>query len=324
VPTDRGRRLRLVWAALVLLGLALAGWALAGRWGQVSAALARLSPATLVTAGLLSVASATGSRWRLSRIFYVGQLGKYLPGPGWPMLLQGGLGSTEQQPVRATAGAGVLCAALAPVVGVPLGLLLVLAGAPGEAGRLAWLALPVLPLLALLHPAVFGRAVDGALRLARRRPVGVRVPARALSRAALAQGALWLVVGAQTAVLVRGSGGSPRVALLGAGAAVIAYCAGMMTVVLPAGLGVREGVLALALTPSLGAGPALAVTLSSRALLICTDLLLAGLTVSRRRSRPGRPDPVPAGRAGPDRPPGDDAEPVHAAARPVPARHRAA
>jgi hypothetical protein len=219
------------------------------------------------------------------------------------MVLQGGLGSTARQPVRSTAGAGVLCAALAPVVGVPLGLLLVLAGAPGQVGRLAWLALPVLPLLALLHPAVFGRAVDGALRLARRPPVAVRVPARVLAAAALGQAVLWLVVGGQTALLVRGSGAgdSARLAALAAGAAVLAYCAGMLAVALPAGLGVREGVLVLALTPSIGAGPAAAVTLSSRVLMICADLLLAAVALLWRRpprsrgSAPGPPgEPEPA------------------------------
>ncbi len=323
-----------LWAAPVVVAVGLAGWALARHWPETRAALTRLSVPTLVAAGLLAVVSALladvtwqilarglgadGGRWLLARVFFVGQLGKYLPGPGWPMVLQGGLGSSAQQPVRATAGAGVLCAALAPVVGVPLGLLLVLAGAPGQAGRLAWLALPVLPLLALLHPAVFGRVVDGALRVVRRPPVAVRVPARSVAYAGLSQGVLWLVVGAQTALLIWDSGAAPaRVALLGAGAAVLAYCAGMLAVVLPAGLGVREGVLVLALTPSLGAGRAVAVTLSSRVLLVCADLLLAAVALCwrrplrRRRRAAHRVTPAdPAGSGAEIEPAGPPADPA--------------
>ncbi len=332
--TEPGRRrsglLRLLWIPLVLLASGFAAWALIANWSAAVAAFAKLSAAELTLAGLAAVGSAVlaGQMWSglarelgatarwpvLARVFFVGQLGKYLPGPGWPVVLQGTLGGRAQQSARSTAGAGVFCAALAPVVGVPLGLLLVLAGAPGQVSRLAWLALPLLPLLVLLRPAVFNRVLAVVLRLARRPPVTISLSPKAFGRAIGWQVAAWLAIGAQTGVLVHGVAdhSTARLTILGAGAAVLAYCAGMLALVLPAGLGVREGVLVLLLAPGLGTGQAAAVAVSSRLLLICADLLLAAVALLtagrtgaladgwRGRTRAGRarsvryPDPVPS------------------------------
>lgn len=298
----RARLLRMLWIPLVALASGFAAWALIANWSTAAATFAELSAGELTLAGLAAVASAvlagqmwtglarelgaTGPRLVLARIFFVGQLGKYLPGPAWPVVLQGGLGDRARQSVRSTAGAAAFCVALAPVVGVPLGLALVLAGAPGQVGRLAWLALPVLPLLALLHPTVFNRVLAVVLRVARRPPVTVRLSAKAFTRAAGWQAVTWLAVGAQTAILVHAvaGGSAARLTVLGAGAAILAYCAGMFALVLPAGLGVREGVLVLLLAPGLGAGRAAAVTVASRLLLIGADLVLAALALLAGRT----------------------------------------
>jgi hypothetical protein len=318
---------------LVLLAFGFGAWTLVANRAAALAALHELSIAELVVGALLAIAFAglngrvwAGFAWELgstggwlvlARIFFIGQLGKYLPGPGWPVLLQGGLGRKAAQSPGTTAGAALICAAFAPAVGVPVGLLLVFAGEPSQTDHLLWLLLPVLPLLVLLHPAVFGRVLATGARMLRRPAVTVALPGRAFAAAAGWQGAAWLVVGAQAGLLVSSMAGRDpaRTAVLGAGAAVLAYCAGLFAVVLPAGLGVREGVLVLVLAPVVGAGGAATVALISRLLLIGADLLLAGIAVAcarshrstRRRSaaivawRPGRyraPGPIAAvGRA---------------------------
>jgi glycosyltransferase 2 family protein len=299
----RAGRWRLLWIPLVLLAFGFGVWTLVGDRAAAVAALRHMSATELVAGAVLAVAfaglnfrvwsgfarqlGATADGRVLARIFFVGQLGKYLPGPGWPVLLQGGLGRTAAQPPASTFGAALICAAFAPAVGVPVGLLLVFAGAPGRTDRLAWLLLPVLPLLVLLHPAVFGRLLAGAARLLRRPVLTVRLSGRAFAAGAGWQGAAWLALGAQTGLLASALHGRDpvRTAVLGAGAAVLAYCAGLFAIVLPAGLGVREGMLVLVLAPVVGTGRAAAVALVSRLLLVSADLLLAGVVLAGRPAR---------------------------------------
>jgi uncharacterized membrane protein YbhN (UPF0104 family) len=59
---------------------------------------------------------------------------------------------------------------------------------------------------------------------------------------------------------------------------VAAYAAGFLALLTPAGLGVREGVLVVALAPVLPAGPALVVALLSRLWMMLVEL--AGAAVA--------------------------------------------
>jgi hypothetical protein len=66
-----------------------------------------------------------------------------------------------------------------------------------------------------------------------------------------------------------------------------AYAAGFLALLTPAGLGVREGVLVVALAPVLPAGPALVVALVSRVWMMLVELAGAAVAhlVARRRAR---------------------------------------
>ena len=57
----------------------------------------------------------------------------------------------------------------------------------------------------------------------------------------------------------------------------LAFVAGLLVVPLPAGAGVREGVLVATLAGSIGAPAALTVSLVSRLVLLGVDLVMAGL-----------------------------------------------
>ena len=67
-----------------------------------------------------------------------------------------------------------------------------------------------------------------------------------------------------------------------------AYAAGFLALLTPAGLGIREGVLVVALAPVLPAGPALVVALLSRLWMMLVEL--AGAAVAHLVAR--RPDRV--------------------------------
>ena len=59
----------------------------------------------------------------------------------------------------------------------------------------------------------------------------------------------------------------------------------LLAIVAPGGVGVREAVFLAFLTPALGSGPALALTVASRLLLTLTEALaaVAGLALRERR-----------------------------------------
>jgi glycosyltransferase 2 family protein len=294
-----GRAVRVLTVPLVVLAGVLAVAALIADRHAVAAAFGRLSTPALVAAALcaivvplaaaaawLSLARGLGVTARigvLSRVFFVGQLGKYLPGPAWPAVLQGSLGTASGQAPESTAGAALACLVITPALGVPMGLALVLGAAPGRAGALLWLLVPALAPLALLHPAVLGRLLGMVARITGRRAPARSLPAGVVVRAVVAQGVAWLALGAQSAVLASGVGSGAvtvsgaRLAVLAAGAGVLAYNLGMFAIVAPAGLGVREGALVLLLGPVLGVGPAAAVALAARLLNTLLDLLYAAV-----------------------------------------------
>ena len=89
---------------LVVVLVAAFGWALAGKWDEIVRRLREQHPAVVLAALALSMAAVAmsfviwrgtmavlGSRVPVrvgARMFFVGQLGKYLPGSVWPVVAQ--------------------------------------------------------------------------------------------------------------------------------------------------------------------------------------------------------------------------------------------
>jgi uncharacterized membrane protein YbhN (UPF0104 family) len=66
----------------------------------------------------------------------------------------------------------------------------------------------------------------------------------------------------------------------------VAAIAGLLALFVPAGLGVREAVLASMLTPGFGAAPAIAIAIAARVwLLACEGLAFALWWIATRRAR---------------------------------------
>src|SRR5215218_1013392 len=184
------------------------GWALASQWGAVRPLLGQLSVPSLaaalaaVAAGILAtflcwraVLAGLGGRLPVApgaRVFFLGQLGKYLPGSLWPIMAQMELGRDHQVPERASgAAAGVF---LLVVVGTGLAVAAVTAPLLGsDALHAYWWLLAVLPLaVATLLPAVLNRLLALALRLARRPPLPAPLEVGGLLRSAGWAAASWL------------------------------------------------------------------------------------------------------------------------------------
>ncbi|RGA02941.1 UPF0104 family protein [Microbispora triticiradicis] len=303
-------RRKLVRTLFLLVALGFGIWAVAGQWSAVADGFARLHWAALTgsLAAVLGALLAGMLMWRAlladlgsplaftdaAKIFFVGQLGKYIPGSVWPMLAQMEMGRDHGVPRSRSAAAFFLTY---PVY-LGTGLLVSAVTLPVLAGqsvaRYAWLLLLVPVLAAALHPAVVNRVIAFGLRKLRREPLERPLSRRGLLVASGWALAGWAAYGAHLALIVRGLGAEGTPALvLSVGAFALAWCLGFVFIVAPAGAGVREAAMVAALAPVLDRPAAIAAALCSRLLVSLGDLVCAGAAgLAARRSTRTREEPV--------------------------------
>ncbi|HEX4812207.1 MAG TPA: lysylphosphatidylglycerol synthase domain-containing protein [Nonomuraea sp.] len=281
---------RVVRGGFLLVALGFGGWAVAREWEAVVSGFARLSWGSLAGALVAVVAALLGAMltWRTlladlgsplpvrpaAKVFFVGQLGKYIPGAVWPMLAQMEMGRDLGVPRSRSAAAFFL---MMPVQ-LATGLLVTLGTLGWE--RYGWLLLLIPPLLVLLEPRVVNAVIGFGLRRLGREPLE-----RPLTRRGMLTALGWAVAG-WAAYGVHLYFVAPQGGLLFAvGAFALSWCLGIMTFVVPAGAGVREVAMVAVLAPQLDSGAAIAVALSSRFVIILGDLICAGLAgIAARRT----------------------------------------
>lgn len=286
----------------VVAASGLGGYTIAGRWADIHQALGRIGlPSSLLALVAASAALAASMQaWRVllaglgsplpfpagARVFFIGQLGKYLPGSVWPVLAQMEL-ATEHQVPRLGAATASIVGMLVSLLG---GLIAALVTLPFTGGSApypwAFLALPLA--LSCLHPTVLNYLIRSVLRLARRpspdHPLTRQVIVKALSWTFLA----WVLYGTQVWLLAIRVGTPAGIAVpLSVGGFALACSVGFIIVFIPAGAGVRELVLVAVLSHPLGVtvAAATAVAVVSRAVTVASDLITAGLAALSRRSR---------------------------------------
>jgi len=242
---------------------------------------------SLVAAGLGLLASAMvwrallgdlGTRLPLRpalHVFFLGQLGKYVPGSVFAIAAQMELGTAHGAPRSRVGTAGLLFMGVLVAAGLLTAAVTLPLTSPDTLQDYSWV-LVMLPLgLLALAPPVLTRLVGLLLRLLRRdpleRPLSWRGTGAALGWAL----AMWGAYGVHLLVLVRTQevgDDAPDRLLLSTGAYALAWTAGFLFVVAPAGFGVRELALVVALAPVLDSGAALALAGLSRVLMTLGDL----------------------------------------------------
>lgn len=282
----------------MLAALGFAGMAVASEWRDLGSRSAEL-PVGLVALAALCGAVALGfSFLAWSRtlagvgaslpasaampVFFIGQLGKYLPGTVWTFLAQMELGHAAKVRRERTAAAGVLVL----LIGLSTALLLGVLAIPAliDGGRAYLLVLFLLgPLGVLLRPSRLDWLIAAVLRRLRRPPLDHPLSHRTLAEVAVLTTINNLLLGLAIWCLALQYGDGVGLLPLAIGGYSLAAAVGLLAVPLPAGAGAREAVLVLVLAPAVDDGAALLIAIVSRVLLILTDLAGAALAAAVRR-----------------------------------------
>lgn len=244
--------------------------------GAVVAGLAGVGISALVWRRMLAGVGARLPGSAVVRVFFLAQVGKYLPGSVWPVLAQAEMGADHGVPRRSAVAAQTLFMWVHLITGAVLGIPTLAA-----TGTLPlWTALAAPALVLLLLPGPLGTTIDWLLRRLRRAPLPVRPT---LTDMAVATGwalVMWACYGLHThwlvdAFEVPAPGILPLVVATGAFAA--AWSAGFVFLIAPAGAGAREVVLIAALGAVTAPETAFTVALLSRLVLTLADGAWAGV-----------------------------------------------
>ena len=210
------------------------------------------------------------------RSYFVGQLGKYVPGGVWAVVGRGewarrhgvtgmaAYSSTVLSMVTAYLGAAVLAVVVVPLSAPlrevhPLSLLVMAVGVIG---------------VPLLHPRVMGWALR-VLRRVTGRTLELRLPPFHSSLAVVAvQVVTWLAIGTGTWLIARGLG-AELTWLVAVAATCTSWVIGMLVVPVPGGIGVREGALVALLSD---VPEAAAIALAARLVAVAVDAAGAAVT----------------------------------------------
>jgi uncharacterized membrane protein YbhN (UPF0104 family) len=289
---------RLLRAVALLVAAGIGVFVVASQWSDIRqaindvgvvapllsfvAAMAGLGASALAWRALLADVGVRLSLRATARVFFVGQLGKYLPGGVWPVVAQMELGRDEGAERRHVGTVAILVMAVNVVTGLLVALVCLPLTSSDALHRAGWL-LVLLPVgIAVLHPRVLAALIARVLRVLRREPLDQPPTGRGVLHAVAWSLVMWACYGAHLYVLARPlAEPGHRLPLLATGAYALAWTIGFLLVVAPAGAGAREAMLVVALAPAMPATAATTVALLSRAVMTVGDLAWAALATVR-------------------------------------------
>lgn len=290
----------IIGSLIGVAGLVFVGIKINEQWAQVKDRVTHANAGLLVVAlGLAMVGmAAIGLAWRpvlialgappirrktVVRWYFVGEIGKYVPGGVWTVVGRAELarrGGLARSSAYGSVALSLLClqvgAACVAAVAVPFSGL-----ADGNAK--VWLILFVVPIgLAVLHPKVAASFL-GLVRKLTKRDFAFEVPPFTTTLR-LVSGYIpaWIAIGLSTAMVARALDPHAPVGRVFAGT-VVAWIIGFIFIPTPGGIGVREG----AFTAMVALGPGIAVTTSlvARLMFMLVDGAGAALAPLLLRSK---------------------------------------
>lgn len=303
-PKPEGRRglgwMDLARGLFLVLALGFGWWSIRSRRAELLDALSSVSLWRCVLAALLVLVglAITGVVWRellaswgrrvpaapAASTFFVGQLGKYIPGSVWSLGAQADMARSFGIAARTTVAAGLLFlwVHVVTAVGVTAALGVHAAGSwnnPGlrlVAGVLALIGMTPL-VLGWLGQRLSGSAQPPVIRW--------RLVAALIGMMAV----VWALYGTATALVVppatlTEAGGIGSMLGMFAVAFAASYVIGVVIILAPAGVGAREAALIALLSPALGVTAATATALVIRVIHTVCDFAIAGMAWSYARA----------------------------------------
>jgi uncharacterized membrane protein YbhN (UPF0104 family) len=216
---------------------------------------------------------------RAARIWLIANLGRYIPGKVWSVA---GLMVLAQREGVASWAAGASAFAI-QAVAIGTAVTVVAAATPQAASPLRLGAAAVVAVVTIAALA-WDRSVRWLARLTGRSEATQALPVKAVAESAGLGVLAWVAHGVAFWLLARGLGLPGTLSLTtAAGVFPLGYILGVLALFAPGGVGVREVVLISLLTPTLGGGGAVALSVASRILLTITEVLapIGALLVTR-------------------------------------------
>jgi hypothetical protein len=267
---NRRLLLRIAQSLFVVAVLVYGGRLVAARWSDVRALSATLTPSwgriawssclvAVSYAVLIATWRAMVNAWgsslgagQAARIWFVSNLGRYVPGKVWQIGAMGVMASEAGVPPTAAVGSSLVIALVNILVGFGVAVATGAEsfGAIGADPRALWIPLGVLALITASLPWTLTSLVRFTGLLTRKPVEAPTLPAAAVGMAAAGCTAAWVLYGLAFHQLAIGTLGSAAAGDAGTYVAVftLSYLIGFLTLVAPGGLGVREVAMGAMLT----------------------------------------------------------------------------
>jgi glycosyltransferase 2 family protein len=225
--------------------------------------------------------------------YYLGEIGKYVPGAIWPVVGRGELARQQRHARNLTAERetiyGSVLLSLAYLFLAGLVVALVGISASGFKGGWPLVLLLILPAgLSALHPEIAKRILEKAKRVTRGKLKSPTLPRWSVSAQMIARYIpAWAFVVGSSWCASKAIGLSIPLTLL-VGATCLGWVAGFVFIPAPGGLGPRELVFALLLGNNIRPGQAALLAVASRISFIVVDALGAAtgaLTLRKRQNK---------------------------------------
>ena len=293
-------------AAVVLLVIAV--WT---RRREFLEAVSHLSAATLLGSLLFGALASffNGMSWRSSygalnmklpipaafHVFLISQIGKYVPGSVWPVVTQMEM-ARDRGFSRSRAATASIVSMLVGLVTAAVASTTLLLSQGQATLQEYWYVVLVIPLAgALLAPPVLSRLLTVAGSVLHRPFDSSQLRGSSLLASTGWALMMWAAFGAHAWLILRDLLQGPAPTFLQAlGAFALAWAAGFLVIVAPAGVGIREAALVVALGGLFVQSDALAFAIVSRVILTAIDAVgaLIGLLLERK-ARAGQQGPSP-------------------------------
>jgi glycosyltransferase 2 family protein len=207
------------------------------------------------------------------RQYFVGELGKYVPGGVWTVVGRGELARTSGLSRVSSYGATLVSITIAYLAAIgTAGVTALIADVGSEGWWVALMPLLVLVAVAALHPRVIRLGLDLVSKLGRR-PSGLELPSWVTGiRLMLLHVPAWVAIGMATwLVALSLDATTPDLANI-LFAAIVSWVAGLLAVPVPGGIGVREAIFVALATTLSSPGVAAGVAITTRLLFIVVDI----------------------------------------------------